>query len=286
MTEKITTLLNTLRKRCGKIEKQLQSVSSEPAKAELREEIITFYKEISGYLRELLLLQEWVRTLAEKFRTIKLPVELKEDEQLKAFIEQMRGPRVDVLTLIDKGWNYICVGDYDGAVAVLTRATKLAPSDSKALNLLGWAYMYKENYDEALAIYQKVLVLEPDNCLARNNLGYICFRKGIYGEAIEHLSEVIRRNTDRTATLYAHYYFGLLYLDREMFDDAVNFLKRTVELGPNLIEAYYHLGAVYEKRGEIEEAIRVWKQGAKRLPNNRWARKCEEEVEARSKAKV
>ncbi len=286
MADKVATLLNNLRRRCGKIESQLESVTSEEAKAKLREEIISFYKEISGYLRELLLLQEWVRTLAEKFRTIKLPVELKEDESLRAFIEQMRGPRVDVLTLIDKGWNYICVGDYDGAVAVLTRASKLAPQDSKALNLLGWAYMYKENYDEALAIYQKVLVLEPDNCLARNNLGYICFRKGIYGEAIEHLSEVIRRNTDRTATLYAHYYFGLLYLDREMLDDAVNFFRKTIELGPNLIEAYYHLGIAYERRGDIEESIDIWKDGAKRVPSNRWARRCQEELENRSKAKV
>lgn len=286
MADKLTALLAALRSRCTKIEKQLESVKSEDARSKLRDEIISFYKEVASYVRELLILQEWIRTLAGKFRTIKLPVELEEDGRLEAFIEQMRSPKVNVLTLIDKGWNYICVGDYDGAVAVLSEATQFAPRDSRVLNLLGWAYMYKENYDQALSIYQKVLVLEPENCLARNNLGYICFRKGIYGEAIEHLSEVIKLNTDRTATLYAHYYFGLLYLDREMLDDAVSFFRKAIELGPNLIEAYYHLGTVYEKMGAQEEALSIWQEGAKRLPNNRWARKCRDELEARSAAKV
>ena len=84
--------------------------------------------------------------------------------------------------------------------------------------------MLHEDYDEALGNFSKVLMKEPANALARINVGYICLKKGIFGEAIEHLSKAIRLDNDRKATLYAHYYLGLVYLEREMYEDAQTFL--------------------------------------------------------------
>src|SRR5439155_416633 len=80
---------------------------------------------------------------------------------------------------------------------------------------------------------------EPANSLARINVGYICLKKRIFGEAIEHLSKAIRLDNDKKATLYAHFYLGLVYLQREMYEDAQTFFQKTLKLGPNLIEAYY-----------------------------------------------
>ena len=102
--------------------------------------------------------------------------------------------------------------------------------------------MLQEKYDDALMQFQKVLMREPGNALARINVGYICLKKGIFGEAIEHLSRAIRLDSDRKATLYAHFYLGLVYLERDMFEDAQTFFQKTLALGPNLIEAYYELG--------------------------------------------
>ena len=77
--------------------------------------------------------------------------------------------------------------------------------------------MLKEDYDDALLTFQKVLMRDPANSLARINVGYICLKKKIFGESIEHLSKAIRLDNDRKATLYAHFYLGLVYLEREMF---------------------------------------------------------------------
>ena len=68
---------------------------------------------------------------------------------------------------------------------------------------------------------------EPQNALARINVGYICLKKRIFGEAIEHLSRAIRLDNDRKATLYAHFYLGLVYLERDMFEDAQTFFQKT-----------------------------------------------------------
>ncbi len=70
---------------------------------------------------------------------------------------------------------------------------------------------------------------EPANSLARINVGYICLKKRIFGEAIEHLSKAIRLDNDKKATLYAHYYLGLVYLEREMFEDADTFFQQDAQ---------------------------------------------------------
>ena len=106
-----------------------------------------------------------------------------------------------------------------------TRALTLSPGNPQAESLLGWALMLQDKFDDALLNFQKVLVHQPQNALARINVGYICLKKGIFGEAIEHLSRAIRLGNDKKATLYAHFYLGLVYLERDMFEDAQTFFR-------------------------------------------------------------
>ena len=136
--------------------------------------------------------------------------------------------------------------------------------------------MLHEDYDDALGTFSRVLMKEPANALARINVGYICLKKRIFGEAIEHLSKAIRLDNDRKATLYAHYYLGLVYLEREMFEDAQTFLRTTLKLGPNLIEAYFELGRALWFAGQREEAMQTWAEGHKANKFNPWAKRCKE----------
>ena len=136
--------------------------------------------------------------------------------------------------------------------------------------------MLNEKYDEALMNFQKVLMREPQNALARINVGYICLKKGIFGEAIEHLSKAIRLDNDKKATLYAHFYLGLVYLEREMYEDAENFFLKTLVLGPNLIEAYYELGRAYWFNEQRDAAMDAWRKGFATNKFNPWGKRCAE----------
>ena len=182
-------------------------------------------------------------------------------------------------TFIEKGWHQISVGDAVSAEASLARALQLAPGDPQAEALLGWAQMLQEKHDDALLLFQQVLMRDPNNSLARVNVGYICLKKGIIGEAIEHLSRVIRLDNDRKATLYAHFYLGLVYLEREMFEDAQGFFRQTLALGPNLIEAYYELGRAHWLAGELEAARQVWREGFLANKFSPWGKRCAELLE-------
>jgi len=117
---------------------------------------------------------------------------------------------------------------------------------------------------------------EPANALARINVGYICLKKRIFGEAIEHLSRAIRLDNDRKATLYAHYYLGLVYLEREMYEDAQTFLQKTLVLGPNLVEAWFELGRARWFGGDQDGARQAWTDGIKANKFNPWAKRCKE----------
>jgi tetratricopeptide (TPR) repeat protein len=187
---------------------------------------------------------------------------------------RLRQDRLGASTFIEKGWHLISRGDYPAAIQALHRALDLAPLETQAAALLGWAQMLEERHDEAMATFARVLERDPDNELARVNVGFICLRKRIFGEAIEHLSRVIREGVDRKAVLYAHYYLGLVYLERGMHDDAIPFLARAVELGPNLIEARYELGRALWFAERRVEARAAWTQGAEAGSFSPWAERC------------
>ena len=173
----------------------------------------------------------------------------------------------------------ISLGDNPGAMQALKKALELAPGDVQAESLLGWAQMLEEEYDDALATFQQVLIKEPANSLARINVGYICLKKHIFGEAIEHLSKAIRLDNDKKATLYAHFYLGLVYLEREMFEEAQTFFEKTLTLGPNLIEAYFELGRSQWHAGDKERANATWNDGYNANKFNPWGKRCKEAIE-------
>jgi tetratricopeptide (TPR) repeat protein len=175
-----------------------------------------------------------------------------------------------------KGWKLLHSGDHDGAVALLKEALDLAPDDPGVLSSLGWAQTISQQYDDALATYHQLLVVRPEDTLARVNLGYICLRKGIYGEAIGHLSKAIRCSTDQGTGIYGRYYLGLVYLAREMYDDAESFLHEVVELDPTMSEASFQLGRTRYLAGRKADALSAWKDGAATPQGGFWASRCAE----------
>ncbi len=254
-----------------------------PAEREvLKREIITLFKRVDGVLTDLSQIKDDIRGLVERYKQSSTVADTSPVPQFNGDRPAVHADHLGASTYIEKGWSLISLGDYTGAIQALDKALTLSPGAVQAQSLLGWAQMLDEDYDEALGNFSKVLMKEPANALARINVGYICLKKGIFGEAIEHLSKAIRLDNDRKATLYAHYYLGLVYLEREMYEDAQSFLRKTLKLGPNLIEAYFELGRALWLGGEQEEAVRIWTDGHKANKFNPWAKRCQEMLDVAS----
>jgi tetratricopeptide (TPR) repeat protein len=278
MTEAwLTTLRGQLKEIAGRLE------ATTPAdRGAVKRDIITLFKRVDGALTDLTQLKEDIRGLVEQYKQSSSTADTSPAPQFSGVRPAVHADHLGASTYIEKGWSLISLGDYGGAIQALDKALALSPGAIDATSLLGWAQMLNEDYDDALGNFSKVLMKEPANALARINVGYICLKKGIFGEAIEHLSKAIRLDNDRKASLYAHYYLGLVYLEREMYEDAQTFLRKTLKLGPNLIEAYFELGRALWLGGEREEAVQVWTQGYKANKFNPWAKRCQEMLEVAS----
>src|SRR3954467_12964818 len=241
----------------------------------VKRDIIGLFKRVDLALTDLGQLKDEIRGLVERYKqgngAAPTPA-----PQFTGARPAVHADHLGASTYIEKGWSLISLGDYTGAIQALEKALSLSPGAVEAQSLLGWAAVLHEEYEDALGNFSKVLMKDPANALARINVGYICLKKRIFGEAIEHLSKAIRLDNDKKATLYAHFYLGLVYLQREMYEDAQTFFEKTIKLGPNLIEAYYELGRAHWFAGDQEKAKSTWDDGFKANKFNPWGKKCQE----------
>lgn len=259
--------------------RRLDAVQGPDEREQVKREIITLFKTVDQTISDLSALKEDIRQLVDKFKQLAQADSSDQAPEFTGTVPTLHADHIGASTFKEKGWSLISLGDHTGAIQALTKALQLSPGDVQAESMLGWAQMLNEDYDAALTTFQQVLTKEPANSLARINVGYICLKKRIFGEAIEHLSKAIRLDNDKKATLYAHYYLGLVYLEREMFEDAETFLEKTLKLGPNLIEAYYELGKARWSAGDHEGAKTVWEDGYKANKFNLWGKRCKEALD-------
>jgi len=267
--------LGTLRGQFQAIEERLATPAQPADREALKRDIIALFKRVDGALTDLGQMKEDIRGLVERYKQ-GAAADVATAPQFTGARPAVHADHLGASTYIEKGWSLISLGDYAGAIQSLEKALTLSPGEIQAQSLLGWAQMLHEDYDDALGTFSRVLMKEPANALARINVGYICLKKRIFGEAIEHLSKAIRLDNDRKATLYAHYYLGLVYLEREMYEDAQTFFRKTLKLGPNLIEAYFELGRALWFAGQRDEALQSWAEGHKANKFNPWAKRCKE----------
>jgi tetratricopeptide (TPR) repeat protein len=260
------------------LDARLEGPRATEERGALKQDIVGLFRTMEQDLAELTTLKDQVRVLVDKWKALAAgPSNAPEFAGEKPVVH---ADHIGASTFVEKGWSHISLGDYDAAEAALRRALELSPGDPQAESLLGWAMMLNEQYDDALMSFQRVLMREPANALARINVGYICLRKRIFGEAIEHLSRAIRLDNDRKATLYAHFYLGLVYLERDMFEDAQTFFQKALALGPNLIQAYYELGRAYWFNGQRDEALETWRTGHATNRFTPWGKRCAEVLRA------
>jgi len=268
-------LIAAYEERYGRIRDALEQAA--PGEREqVRDEIVALFKETEAAIERLTAFKETIRELVQRYKTLAAAEKPVKKERGKTVVSDHIGSS----TYVERGWSAIAAGDAKRAVKELERALELAPDDSQAEALMGWAQMLREQYDDALFTYYKVLTRDPNNPLARVNLGYICLKKGIFGEAIEHLSRAIRQEQDRKASLYAHFYMGLVYLEREMYDDARTFFRKTLELGPNMLEAWYEMGRAFYLEGNRRAAAEAWRHGVETNRFNVWGERCGEALKA------
>ncbi|HRP08114.1 MAG TPA: tetratricopeptide repeat protein [Gemmatimonadales bacterium] len=246
--------LADLRREYSRLVGRLSEPMDTPARTELKAAIVALFRRTESHIDELSSFKESIRALVDGFKA--LPPGTDDQRQ------SVRHDHIGASTHIERGWTALAGGDWRRAEILFRDALALDPGNGEAEALLGWSLMHQDRGDEALQRCLQVLVRQPEHGLARAAVGAICLRKGITGEAIEHLSRAVRAGGDPRAMLYAHYWLGVAYLEREMLNDAIEVLRKAVAMGPNLAEGWTELGRAWWLKSERDEARKAWQTGA------------------------
>lgn len=167
-------------------------------------------------------------------------------EQFKKILV-LEPKNADVLYAL--GALYSEIKDHSKAIESFKKSIEIDPDHDGSLNSL--SYMYAEdgvNLDEALDLIQKALKLAPDNGAYLDSLGWVYYKKGMYAEALENLLKA--KDLFKDPVIYEH--LGDVYYKMQQNENAEGNWKQSLELQPN--------------QDAILKKLENLKQGAKAAP--------------------
>ena len=142
--------------------------------------------------------------------------------------------------------------NYEGALVQYKKAAAREPGLPYAHYNIGNVYWLMRKWDEAAAELKLEIAANPYDCLAYGQLGNILIKN--HGDATQARSYV-KKALDLCPNLsQARTDFGLLLADGGEYDKAIEQYKRAVELTPEDDGVHLLLGRAYQKLGRAEEA--------------------------------
>jgi protein O-GlcNAc transferase len=135
------------------------------------------------------------------------------------------------MDLLARGLQHHRAGQHAEAERLYREVLARAPDHPHAVLLLGVLAVQCARIDEAVAMLERATALAPGNAACHANLGEALRRRGDPGAAIDALLRAITIDPEAVDPLYA---LGGLLHDRGAFDGAIACLERAEELRPGL----------------------------------------------------
>lgn len=188
--------------------------------------------------------------------------------------------------------------DYDHAIKELKKALSFDEKHLFALGQLAHIYLQKKNYSKAVDYFKRRLAAQPYHTETHYNLGLALLKMNNWVEASSHLNHTIalQRNypeanyhlataylkmgdhkkalnyylheVEIQAHLECYYNIGVLLMYQERHRDAIDYLKKALELDSSYLDAHMNIAAIYLKTGRIQKAIEHYQCASKLKPND------------------
>jgi len=135
-----------------------------------------------------------------------------------------------------------------------------------------------DRWNDAKRSYERALRLDPANHNAMNNYAYNLSLQGEDLErALELAEEAVSYQPENAAYLDT---IGWVYFKLGEYEQAREFIQRSVDTGDSGPEVYEHLGDVYEALGNLEEAVRWWNKALENDSNREYLKDRIESVQS------
>jgi tetratricopeptide (TPR) repeat protein len=147
------------------------------------------------------------------------------------------------------------------ASAELTSADALATKPDEKLYVYfmrGTLYDRQKRYDEAEAEFRKALAIDPQNATILNYLGYMLADRGVrLPEALTMIRKAVDLDPQNGAFLDS---LGWAYFKSGQYTLAEENLRKANERINTDPTVHDHLGEVYEKTGNLKQAVAQWER--------------------------
>jgi tetratricopeptide (TPR) repeat protein len=137
------------------------------------------------------------------------------------------------------------------AIQELEQASRASPAEWNIHLALGYLYWKAKRNEEAEHEFRRDLELAPDDMQAATYLADIELQRNNMNNALKLLQTVLAKTqTIRRAWLDA----GIIYAETHRSNEAINALKRAINLEPKRADAHYRLAKLYQSLGRKSDA--------------------------------
>ena len=160
----------------------------------------------------------------------------------------------------------------DLAVKYLLLAKKKGYKADDISEYLGLSYAALDmTMDSISAFTEALLVRESDTLLLSIAEQY--YKAGQKQASEQYLYRIASSSKNEELILKSRVLLGNIYLDEEKYSDAENEFNAVLEKNENSADAYYGLGVLYEKQGDLVKARAQWRNALRVQVNHAGALK-------------
>ena len=149
--------------------------------------------------------------------------------------------------IFDQGFTYAMEGDYDKAIAEITKIIQSNPENGTAYLLRGHLHASNKDFAKAISDYNRAIRLTPENAEAYVSRGLIHSRHQDYDSAVADFDKAIELGSEDWEVYIGR--SAILVLTDE-FERSIEDLDKAIELNPNLAYAYRLRGIAYSTHSE------------------------------------
>ena len=155
----------------------------------------------------------------------------------------------------------------DLAVQYLLRAQKDGYKSDDIPEYLGLSYAALGMTMESIASFTEALLVRESDLLLLS-IAEQYYKAGQVAAAAQYLYRISRDCKDEKIVQKSHLLLGYIYIAQEKYDEAENVFQTILEKNENIADAYYGIGVIYEKEGDVIKARAEWRKALRVQANH------------------
>ena len=140
------------------------------------------------------------------------------------------------------------------------------PDYFEAYIKMGKLFEKDKDFENATVNFQKAVDINKTSPVAHFRLGWLYVRLGDRERGVEHLKKSLSYQPDNPDVLTK--LSEVLLRDPNCYDEAETYLRRALAMDPNNPDALVSMGRVFDKKGNIEAAVKCFENALKQPVTN------------------